>query len=148
MRMRTKTLSIAGAIGFAFVATSAGAQDSQYYGYAPYGGPPEEVIVTPPPYGPTRGHLGGPIEDVSLSRAVRYDDLDLTSRWGVRRLRQRIAFEARTLCRQLDTMYPVSADDAGGWNGRCYNRAYERAMYRADRVIYEARYSYGQSYQQ
>src|SRR5579863_9355103 len=91
MRFRNKLLPIAGAIGFALMATSAGAQDY-------YIGPPEEVIVTPPPYAAPRGHLGGPIQDVALSRPVRFDDLDLTSRWGAYRLRARIAFEARTLC--------------------------------------------------
>jgi UrcA family protein len=140
MTMRTKLLSTMGALGLAAVATSAGAQDSRYYNAAPYGGPPEEVIVTPPPMGPSVGHLGGRIENVSLSRTVRYDDLDLSSDWGVHRLRARISFQAHELCRQLDVMYPVSADDSSGWNSRCYDRAYEHAMHQADRVVGEARY--------
>jgi|HubBroStandDraft_4_1064222.scaffolds.fasta_scaffold525181_1 UrcA family protein len=146
MTMRAKILLMAGAMGFMAVATSAGAQDTGYYGSAPYSGPQEEVIVTPPPYGPRVGHLGGPIENVSLSRPVRYDDLDLSSHWGAHRLRERVSFEARELCKQLDAMYPVSADDSSGWNNRCYDRAFEQAMYQADRVIAEARNGNGEGY--
>ena len=101
---RAKALALGGALGLVLAASSAGAQQygapagPGYYNY----GPPEEVIVTPPPYARQRSAIGAPIIDASISRPVRYDDLDLRSGWGVRELRDRVSFTARTLCSQLE----------------------------------------------
>ncbi len=127
-------LFVAGAIGMMAALPSAMAQD-----YRPdYGSsnlaPGEEVLIE----GPSRhehGQLGGPIERVSLSRAVRYDDLNLRTRWGVRKLRSRIVYTAHSLCRQLDKLYPLSTD----YNPPCYTAAVENAMYQADTAIAYAR---------
>ena len=146
--MHTKILSIAGAVGFALMASSAGAQGYRYgpydSGYATYyGPPPEEVIVTPPHYGPSRSSIGAPYQDVSISRPVRIDDLDLRTDWGVARLRDRIGYTARALCSRLNALYPISADDSNiSWpsDTHCYDRTVDRAWVQADHAIRVARY--------
>jgi hypothetical protein len=55
-----------------------------------YDGPTEDVIVRAPQHGPARSEIGAPIQDVSLSREVRFDDLDLRTVWGAQALRSRI----------------------------------------------------------
>jgi len=139
--MRTKPLAIAGAIGFALLAGGAGAQD---YGYATpqYSYNSSEEVIVRPPY-QKRGMLGGPIEDVALSTPVRYDDLDLSTAWGVRTLRERISTTAYVLCRRLNVMHPVSADSSG-WSSsdRCYRRAVHEAMEQVWPAIGGPRYGY------
>jgi UrcA family protein len=121
--------------GLAIATSSVGAQEY-------YSGPQEQVIVTPPHYGPQRSEIGAPIVDASMSQAVRYDDLDLRTAWGARTLRDRIRFAATTLCNRLDAMYPVSVDDTSGMypgNTRCYRDAAGPALYEADSAIRNAR---------
>ena len=113
---------------------------SEYGQPAP--GSPEEVIVTPPPYVTHRSAIGAPIIDVSMSRPVRIDDLDLRTGWGVRELRSRISFTATTLCQQLNAMYPVTYDGGSDqWprNHDCYRDAFARGMAQADGAIRAAR---------
>jgi UrcA family protein len=105
-----KLILLAGAFG----TLAAGAASAQEYGryndngYA-YGQGPEEVIVQAPRwYQPKRTSIGAPIRDVSLSEAVRFDDLDLRSDRDVRRLEARIREHAGVLCRRLDVQYPVT----------------------------------------
>ena len=57
-----------------FIAPPASAQD---YGPAYESGPPESVIVTAPRLHIDPHRLNGPLERVSMSTTVRYDDLDL-----------------------------------------------------------------------
>ena len=59
-------------------------------------------------------------------------------------LRNRIRQTARTLCRQLNTMYPISADDVSttpGPHEQCYERAVGDAMEQADVAIEHERYA-------
>jgi len=119
------TILAAGAIALT-LATSAWAQY--------YAGPTEDVIVRAPHYGPQRSEIGAPIQNVSLSREVRFDDLDLRTVWGARVLRNRLRQTALNLCRQLDNQY-VTLDD----NRSCYRAAYEDAMMQADDVIRSTR---------
>jgi UrcA family protein len=155
---RLPLLAAAGVAAFLLAGASASAQD--YYGSADddYGPPPpaaydqgpgydqygpneqygstEEVIVTAPrPRFEPRSEIGAPIENVSLSRDVRYDDLDLTTPEGARELRERIRFTAQQECRQLDTMYPIAADGSPP----CYRTAVEDGMQQADEAIDRAR---------
>lgn len=115
-------------LGTALAATLSGlpamAQDSHYGD--------EEVIVRAPRYhAPERSTIGAPIETVGTSEAVRIDDLDLRSEWGVRALHDRIEHTARVLCRQLDARYPIPASDSPD----CYRNAVDDAMYQADQAI-------------
>ena len=124
--MKTLTTILAtGAIALT-LATSASAQY--------YAGPTEDVIVRAPHYGPQRSEIGAPIQNVSFSREVRFDDLDLRTVWGARVLRSRLRQTALNLCRQLDNQY-VTLDD----NRSCYRAAYEDAMMQADDAIRSTR---------
>jgi UrcA family protein len=123
-----KTLTTMLATG-ALALTLASSASAQYYA-----GPTEDVIVRAPHYGPQRSDIGAPIENVSLSREIRFDDLDLRTVWGARALRSRIRETALNLCRQLDTQY-VTLDD----NRSCYRATYEDAMMQVDDAIRSTR---------
>lgn len=98
----------------------------------------EQVEVTAPPYHhASRSAIGAPIRDVSLSQAVRFDDLDLRSARGARELRHRVRYTARKLCNKLDMRYPISTSDSPP----CYRTALRNAMYQANAVISDARYN-------
>jgi UrcA family protein len=155
--MRTKflrtALMAAGAV--LLVAGTASAQDNGRYdrsgydrdnpdydnGYdnpAGYESPDENVQILTPHYNYGMGKLGVPNVRVFLSRAVRFDDLDLRTRSGARTLRNRVKLTARLLCRDIDERWPVTADN-GGDQATCYHDAAENALYRAHRFIAEAR---------
>ena len=150
MSLRRKALLLVAAtsaLAAVLSASPASAQDYRYsydsnYGYNSrydydrgYSSQTEEVIVTAPRYrAESRGHLGGPIVDVSYSRAVRVDDLDLNTSWGRRELLSRVRVTAKSLCDRLDRFYPVGVED-GGYSGgygtgnrACFERAVDRAM--------------------
>ena len=71
-----------------------------------------DVIVTAPRSMQRHSATGAPIEWVSSSRRVRYGDLDLSRRWGVRELHTRVARAARAACDDLDASYPITAPDS------------------------------------
>ena len=147
MRNRAHAMVIGGALGLLLVASSsAGAQEYGPYRPGYYQAPPEEVIVRPPHYTRERSDIGAPIIEASVSRGVRYDDLDLRTGWGARELRDRISFAAATACSQLNVMYPVTYDGGSDqWprNHDCYRDAFARGMADADQAIGAARGEYG-----
>jgi len=141
MRTYAKALLIGG--GLALMAQTAGAQD---YGAnpAPYpssGAPPENVIVRAPPVG--RSYIGAAIRNVSVSRTVRTDDLDLRTEEGAQELRSRVFFTADSLCHWLNAMYPVDAEgwSSGMWprDSRCYRSAVQGGMKQAVNAVSAAR---------
>ncbi|MBV9994138.1 MAG: UrcA family protein [Caulobacteraceae bacterium] len=102
------------------------AQPYDDYGYNGYddasavGG----VVVTAPYRHQRSSTTGAPIETVSMSRVVDVSDLDLNTHWGWRVMRQRVASAARDQCDQLETLYPVAAQD----NPPCVRRAVHEAL--------------------
>jgi UrcA family protein len=115
---------VAGA--FVFAASSALAQD--------YDGS-DTVTVTAPRFHADDTKEGGPLERVSLSGIVRYDDLNLQTPEGARELRWRVREEARAICRNLAEAYPYyKAGDSS-----CYKPALENALVKADEAIQDAR---------
>jgi len=127
---------LTGAVGLVFAASTAIAQDYDRGGQRTYQNG-ETIIIQAPHYRPQRGNFGAPIENVSMSRPVRYDDLDLRTAYGVRTLHNRIRYTARTLCRDLDVRYPVSDTD----NQTCYRQSVADAFDRAAAAIDRARYN-------
>ena len=125
---------LAAAVGLSF-ATPAAAQE---YGYS-YGppGPTEEVIVTAPrstfreDYGSGARSLDLPPQKVSLSQAVRFDDLDLATWDGAAELRHRVRAAAHRVCRDLLEAYPLH--QVNGSN--CYRDAVRDGLVRADEAI-------------
>jgi UrcA family protein len=68
---------------------------------------------------------GAPIEWVSASRVVRYDDLDLDTGWGAHALRVRIERAAHDACDELESRYvTVDSDDTA-----CERNAVRDALY-------------------
>ncbi len=136
--MRTsRNLKIAlcsGAFALALAATSA---DAQEYGPPPgyQAGPPEQVPVYAPRFRAEPTPLNGPLEEVSLSSAVPYDDLDLRTWAGAHELHRRIRDTAWTVCARLADAYPVY--QAHGTS--CFKTAYENGIVRADAAISDAR---------
>ena len=143
MQTHAKDVLIGSAMGFALIAAGAHAQDNDTNA-APgpvSASPPENVIVVAPPIG--RNRFGAPIVDVSVSRTIRLDDLDLKTDRGMRRLSNRIQFTATALCNWLNAMYPINNDqsDSGPWvqASGCYRNAVRNAWQQADGAIRSAR---------
>ena len=115
-----------------FIVPPASAQD---YGPAYESNPPESVIVTAPRLRIDSHKLNGPLERVSMSTAVRYDDLDLGTWSGDQELRRRIRDEAHNICDSLADAYPFYELQGE----HCFRTALNNAMAQVDGEIYEAR---------
>jgi UrcA family protein len=85
------------------------------------------VVVTPS-YGPDRTVDGIPTERVYASRVVPFDDLDLSTGWGVRELHYRVARAATDACDQLDRQWPQGLYPIDSNDGNCRARAIRHAM--------------------
>ncbi len=90
---------------------------------------PEEVIVRPRP---TRNTIGAPMEDITLSQAVSYSDLDLPTVEGNIAFRHRVSDAAYSVCNRLEMRYPVGAPDKDG----CYRAAMRRVTPQVDEAIH------------
>lgn len=133
MRHTLKAALLAGAFGACIAALPAAAQDDGGYDAPGAYSSTEEVIIQAPRYrGPQRSTIGAPIEDVGISAPVRFDDLDLTTDWGVHALHTRIFVAARTLCQRLDNRYPITVSDGAP---SCYRQAVNDAMAQADAAV-------------
>jgi UrcA family protein len=140
IKIPVRVALLAGGIGLAFTAAASAQEYDRYGNQVAYhdNSPPEEVTIYAPRHLPDRSDIGAPIVNVALSRAVRYDDLDLTTGWGARRLNDRIRETARVLCRQIDLRYvPVEGD-----RGSCYRQTVADAQDRVDEAIDRARSDY------
>jgi UrcA family protein len=118
-------LALPVAFGFALAASSVAAQ-----GYGP-----EQVQVTAPHFRAQSTPLNGPLERVSLSVPVRYDDLDLRTYSGARALRVRVRDAAWQVCGRLAQAYPVRQMPGTS----CYRTALHNALLRADEAVNTAR---------
>jgi UrcA family protein len=126
MKSPLRIALFASVIGFAFAAAPASAQDE------------ESITVTAPHFRNEPMRLNGPLESVSLSGQVRYDDLDLRSWRGARELKMRVRDEAQDICTRIAEAYPVR--EAPGTS--CYKSALKDGLIHADEAISDAR-SYG-----
>jgi len=79
-----------------------------------------------------RSYTGVPIELVTLTRRVSYADLDLTTHAGATELEKRVSDTAKDACKQLDTLYPLTAADTGP---SCVKKATDDAMTQAHAAI-------------
>lgn len=136
-----RVVLLAGAISLGFAAAASAQEYDRYGDQVAYhdNGPPEEITVyAPRHHQPDRSDIGAPIENVALSQPVRYDDLDLTTNWGARRLNDRMRETARVLCRKLELRYtPVEGD-----RDSCYRQTVADAQDRVDEAIDRARGDY------
>jgi UrcA family protein len=124
-----------------------GYQDQSYPDEGYRNGPPEEVIVIAPDYYGHRPYpsnpTGHPPEQTTLSLAVAYNDLDLTTRDGARELRERVRDAAHNICGELASRYPIRM----AVSEPCYKKAVENGLNRADTAIHEARYDRRDDYE-
>ena len=147
-RSPLRVVLLAGAVSLGLAAAASAQEYDRYGNPVAYNTPPDVITVYAPRHRPERSDIGAPIEDVAMSQAVRYDDLDLTTDYGIHRLHERIAATARELCHRLDVMHPIAVSDSPP----CYRTAMEqaeplavaaidRANARAETAPYDDRYS-------
>ena len=78
-----------------------------------------------------RSYTGTPIEVATVTRKVRYADLDLTTHVGATELEKRVNETAKSLCKQLDKLYPNTASEGPD----CVRKASKDAMVQANAAI-------------
>jgi UrcA family protein len=71
-----------------------------------------------------RTSSGVPIEQITLTRKVGYQDLDLTTQAGATALEKRVKDTAGEACKEIDRLYPLSTP--GG--ASCVKTAVDDAM--------------------
>jgi len=133
---------LAGAVGVIAAAAPAGAQDR--YHEVVTGPDGTETVIVEAPYDRIHHYADG---TATLSRAVSYSDLDLTTRDGAHELRARVRETARDVCAELRDDSPVAPVPEAQ---SCVEGAYKSAMLKADEAIrgarddryYEARYGH------
>ena len=110
----------------------------------PYtGGPNETVTVTGPHFRADRMPLNGPLEGVSLSRAIHYTTADLLDPQRAQALRWQVWQTAHEVCQQLDEAYPVYRLSS---TRACSRDAYNDAIVKIDARITGARLAYWYGY--
>jgi len=127
---KLKLGAIAGAA--MFIASAAGAQDFD----RDRSDTTETIrVYAPRHFTVERRPMNGPVQKISLSRSVRYDDLDLRTRTGARELRMRVSAAAADICSQLADISRVHEQPGTS----CFTDAKQDALVRADAVIRDAR---------
>jgi len=133
--MSNKLAILAGAIGAILATSAAHAQDYDRDRATAYTASAETVEVYGPRLRVQRAPLNGPVDRISLSRVVRYDDLNLRTARGASELRARVRDAAQDVCGTLAQAYPVA--EAPGTS--CYKTALQDALLRVDGAIRDAR---------
>jgi len=128
----------AGILAGALAGSAAWAQSSAYSN-----GPTESVEVIAPRFHADSTPLNGPLEKVSYSEHVRYDDLNLLTRRGAHELRRRVWNVALDVCGRIAEAYPVYESTT---DKPCARTAYENAMVKAYGAISNARQAYRYGY--
>ena len=116
--------------------TAASAQAQDYGRYDPVAyQDTENVQVVAPRFHLEGTHPNGPLEKVSLTTRVRYDDLNLRSWRGARELRMRVRDAAQDTCTRIAEAYPVYQQ----FGTSCYKTALQNGELRANAAIRDAR---------
>ncbi len=121
-----------GAASLALLAAMpARAQDNSVSYVENTNGEPSRVVIT---MLPGRSIIGAPIELRSISRAVQFNDLDLSTHAGRDALRERVRETARNLCNDPNLYYTLRT--AG--SPPCYRTAVADAMVQVKAAIKQA----------
>lgn len=135
-RKLSLTMSLlAGATALTLSALPVLAQDDYDQDDTAYTNDSGEIEVYAPRYNSERTPLNAPIQKVSLSTTVHYDDLNLADRRDARELKVRVEAAAQDVCEQLADAYPVK--QAPGTS--CYKTALNDGLVKANRAIDHAR---------
>ena len=78
-----------------------------------------------------RSYTGTPVEETTVTRKVRYADLDLTTHAGATELEKRVNDTAKAVCKQLDKVYPETVSEGP----TCIKKASKDAMVQASAAI-------------
>ena len=119
------TAVLAGA-SLALVAVAAHA--APYYGDTTSVGSVEDVTVYAPHRYVTQPTTGRRVPLDQVSMTVPLGDLDLSTRYGARVAKARIAQAAKDVCQEVDDAYPGDSEPPGG----CYSLAVRAAMRQAE----------------
>lgn len=131
MKFSSRALILAGAAALAFAASAANAQD-----YGSYNDEDNIQVIAPRFDTNADGQrLNGPLEKISLSTNVPYDDLNLRTWRGAHALKLRVRDAAQSTCARLAEAYPVYQQT--GTN--CYKTALRNGELRANSAIRDAR---------
>jgi len=71
-----------------------------------------------------RSQIGGPKQEITISRGVVTDDLDLATPAGMAELEKRVKQVSEELCAELDRLYPLNEPQAAD----CARNAVKRTM--------------------
>jgi hypothetical protein len=82
---------------------------------------------------------GAPIEVLSLSKTVRFNDLDLTTQAGVDEFRKRIMNASLAACDQIEAQYPSNIYVPVPASQNCPDRTATQAFVLADEIISAAK---------
>ena len=136
MKHRSCAVLLAGAFGLALAASQASAQDYGRYDGDAYQDSADIQVTAPRFHTHADGQrLNGPLEAVSLSTRVRYDDLNLRTWRGAHELKMRVRDAAQDTCTRIAEAYPVQQ----AWGTSCYKTALENGELRANAAIRDAR---------
>lgn len=89
--------------------------------------------------GGTARFSGSPIEVLSVTHAVSFADLDLTTQAGVDQFRQRIMYAALDACDRIDAEYPPNIYVPVSANQNCPDATARAALQVADQIIAASR---------
>ena len=76
---------------------------------------------------------GAKVEIVQVTHHVSYKDLDLSKTADAAKLEERIADAAKSGCKELDTLYPLTASPST--TGSCVKETKDRAMVQAKAAL-------------
>ncbi len=131
MQIFSRSILFGGAALALIAAMPAQAQDRTTYTRIVDGAPERVEVIMPHT---ERSEIGAPIEYRSISRDVRFDDLDLSTRAGAHELRERVRQTARDMCNQPDMRFAVPTASSPP----CYSTAVRDAMEQVDSAIVQA----------
>ena len=89
-----------------------------------------EVSILTPALAVRTG-VEAPVDQVTLTHLVSYEDLDLTTQFGDTELRRRVAETARFACEQLERLYPRQSESLA----HCTRQAVDDASSQIDAAI-------------
>ena len=132
-QLAVRAALLVGGFGMALAASSANAQDYGRIdnGYQDNG----DVQIVAPHFKVTTNRANGPLENVSLTTHVRYDDLNLRTWRGAHALKLRVRDAAQDTCMRIAEAYPFQQ----AFGTSCYKTALENGELRANAAIRGAR---------
>ncbi len=92
----------------------------------------KEIVVETPRIERAKEHgpMGAPIDIITVTHRVTYKDIDINTRLGAQVLETRVKDSAKAACKEIDTLYPLTAPDSD-----CEKTAVDKAMVQVHEAI-------------